>query len=141
MTRTRSVYALATLAVLAVAAIGDAREGDLVALPASSNYARADWSVNVGGHYGRPEVIKALQLIGEVWNLDPVRFANYLRPDELHTAFNLDFLCSPWDGEKLRSVARSEFKRCGRCGCAATAMTRTKMGAASSRRSRQRRRR
>ncbi|GIH04662.1 alpha-glucosidase [Rhizocola hellebori] len=43
-------------------------------------------------------------LIGEVWNLDPVRFANYLRPDELHTAFNLDFLCSPWDGEKLRSV-------------------------------------
>lgn len=43
-------------------------------------------------------------LIGEVWLPDPVRFANYLRPDEMHTAFNLDFLCSPWDAGRLRQV-------------------------------------
>ncbi|HCT77401.1 MAG TPA: alpha-glucosidase [Micromonosporaceae bacterium] len=46
-------------------------------------------------------------LIGEVWLPDPVRFANYLRPDEMHTAFNLDFLCCPWDPAKLRSVINS----------------------------------
>ncbi|MDQ1701371.1 MAG: alpha-glucosidase [Frankiaceae bacterium] len=36
-------------------------------------------------------------LIGEVWLPDPVRFANYLRPDEMHTAFNFDLLSCPWD--------------------------------------------
>jgi alpha-glucosidase len=41
-------------------------------------------------------------LIGEVWLPDRQRFANYLRPDELHTAFNFDFLCCPWDPTRLR---------------------------------------
>jgi alpha-glucosidase len=41
-------------------------------------------------------------LIGEVWLPDRQRFANYLRPDELHTAFNFDFLCCPWDAARLR---------------------------------------
>ena len=36
-------------------------------------------------------------LIGEVWLPDRQRFANYLRPDELHTAFNFDFLGCAWD--------------------------------------------
>ncbi len=31
-------------------------------------------------------------LVGEVWVPDPARFALYLRPDELHSAFNFDFL-------------------------------------------------
>ena len=31
-------------------------------------------------------------LIGEVWLADTERFAQYLRPDEMHTAFNFDFL-------------------------------------------------
>jgi alpha-glucosidase len=41
-------------------------------------------------------------LIGEVWLPDRERFANYLRPDELHTAFNFDFLGCPWDATELR---------------------------------------
>lgn len=41
-------------------------------------------------------------LVGEVWMPDPVRFANYLRPDELHTAFNFDFMARPWDAAQLR---------------------------------------
>ncbi|MEU6997320.1 glycoside hydrolase family 13 protein [Nonomuraea sp. NPDC046570] len=41
-------------------------------------------------------------LIGEVWLPDQERFARYLRPDELHTAFNFDFLACPWDPEALR---------------------------------------
>ncbi|MFJ9573239.1 glycoside hydrolase family 13 protein [Streptomyces bacillaris] len=40
--------------------------------------------------------------VGEVWLPDSERFARYLRPDELHTAFNFSFLSCPWDGERLR---------------------------------------
>ncbi|WUR60219.1 glycoside hydrolase family 13 protein [Micromonospora chokoriensis] len=41
-------------------------------------------------------------LIGEVWLPDRQRFANYLRPDELHAAFNFDFLGCAWDASALR---------------------------------------
>ncbi len=36
-------------------------------------------------------------LIGEVWLPDADRFARYLRPDELHAAFNFDFMARPWE--------------------------------------------
>jgi alpha-glucosidase len=42
-------------------------------------------------------------LIGEVWLPDPERFTAYLRPDELHSAFNFPFLCCPWDAARLRA--------------------------------------
>ncbi len=41
-------------------------------------------------------------LVGELWLPDAERFARYLRPDELHTAFNFDFLGSAWDAAVLR---------------------------------------
>jgi alpha-glucosidase len=41
-------------------------------------------------------------LVGEVWLPDADRFARYLRPDELHTAFNFDFLGCPWDAGRMR---------------------------------------
>ena len=34
---------------------------------------------------------------------DIERFAQYLRPDELHTAFNFDFMARPWDAASLRA--------------------------------------
>ncbi|MEU3851564.1 glycoside hydrolase family 13 protein [Streptomyces sp. NPDC029554] len=40
--------------------------------------------------------------VGEVWLPDTERFARYLRPDELHTAFNFSFLTCPWDAGRLR---------------------------------------
>jgi alpha-glucosidase len=43
-------------------------------------------------------------LIGEVWLPDRERFTRYLRPDELHTAFNFDFLGCAWDAARIRSV-------------------------------------
>jgi alpha-glucosidase len=44
-------------------------------------------------------------LIGEVWLPEaPERFALYLRPDELHTAFNFDFLGCPWNAAAMRKV-------------------------------------
>ncbi len=47
--------------------------------------------------YDEPRV-----LVGEIWLPDADRFARYLRPDELHTAFNFDFLGCPWDAERMR---------------------------------------
>jgi len=41
-------------------------------------------------------------LVGEIWLPDIDRFAKYLRRDELHTAFNFDFLARPWDARELR---------------------------------------
>jgi alpha-glucosidase len=41
-------------------------------------------------------------LVGEIWLPDHDRFAKYLRPDELHTAFNFDFLVQPWEAASLR---------------------------------------
>ncbi|MFH8251462.1 alpha-amylase family glycosyl hydrolase [Microbacterium sp. B2969] len=41
-------------------------------------------------------------LVGEVWVPNIVRFTNYLRPDEMHTAFNFDFLARPWGAASFR---------------------------------------
>src|SRR4029077_16474562 len=42
-------------------------------------------------------------LVGELWLPDAERLARYLRPDELHTAFNFDFLACAWDRDLLRT--------------------------------------
>ncbi|MGV3713554.1 glycoside hydrolase family 13 protein [Pseudolysinimonas sp.] len=41
-------------------------------------------------------------LVGEIWLPDVDRFVKYLRADEMHTAFNFDFLARPWDAAQLR---------------------------------------
>ncbi len=46
-------------------------------------------------------------LIGEIWLPDTERFARYLRPDEMHTAFNFEFLACPWDAARLRACIDS----------------------------------
>ena len=43
-------------------------------------------------------------LLGEVWLADPQRFALYLRPSEMHAAFNFPFLQCAWDAKDLRQV-------------------------------------
>ncbi|HEU5027654.1 MAG TPA: alpha-amylase family glycosyl hydrolase, partial [Spirillospora sp.] len=43
-------------------------------------------------------------LVGEVWLPDQERFARYLRPDEMHTAFNFDFLNCAFEPHALRKV-------------------------------------
>ncbi|HYJ54704.1 MAG TPA: glycoside hydrolase family 13 protein [Mycobacterium sp.] len=42
--------------------------------------------------------------IAEAWVPSNERLARYLRPDELHTAFQFDFLRTPWRAEMLRAV-------------------------------------
>lgn len=42
--------------------------------------------------------------VAEAWVPDPSRMARYLRPDELHSGFNFDFLRCPWVASELRLV-------------------------------------
>ncbi|MEU7888971.1 glycoside hydrolase family 13 protein [Microbispora bryophytorum] len=42
--------------------------------------------------------------VAEAWAPSPERLANYVRPDELHQAFNFHFLKTPWDAALFREV-------------------------------------
>jgi alpha-glucosidase len=55
-------------------------------------------------------------LIGEVWLPDVERMTRYLRPGELHSVFNFDFLRCPWDGTVLRSVIDATLESHARVG-------------------------
>jgi len=59
-------------------------------------------------------------LVGEIWLPDAERFARYLRPDVLHTAFNFDFMTAPWDAAVLRSSIDKTLAVHGRVGAPAT---------------------
>ncbi len=48
-------------------------------------------------------------LVGEVWLEDNDRFVRYLRDDEMHMAFNFDFMTRPWDAEALAESIRATF--------------------------------
>jgi alpha-glucosidase len=50
----------------------------------------------------------------------PDRLARYLRPDELHTAFNFDYVHADWDPTELRSVIDSTLKALAPIGAPAT---------------------
>ncbi len=41
--------------------------------------------------------------VAEAWVHHPERLAQYVRADELHTAFNFDFLLAPWQAEQMRA--------------------------------------
>ncbi|MFF4614187.1 glycoside hydrolase family 13 protein [Nonomuraea jabiensis] len=42
--------------------------------------------------------------VAEAWAPTAERLAHYVRPDELHQAFNFHFLNTPWDASRLREV-------------------------------------
>ena len=46
--------------------------------------------------YDEPRVF-----VAEAWVHNPDRLAQYIRSDELHTAFNFDFLLAPWEPDAL----------------------------------------
>ncbi|MFC0436177.1 glycoside hydrolase family 13 protein [Kutzneria buriramensis] len=56
----------------------------------------------VADSYAEPRV-----LVGEIWLADQHRFARYLRRDEMHTAFNFDFMMRPWEIAGLRESIQS----------------------------------
>jgi alpha-glucosidase len=56
----------------------------------------------VADSYPEPRV-----LVGEIWLDDPHRFARYLRTDEMHSAFNFDFMMRPWEAKQLHESIQS----------------------------------
>ena len=59
-------------------------------------------------------------LIGEIWLPDHERLARYLRPDELHSVFNFDFLCCAWEAPALREVIDATLDSHARVGATPT---------------------
>ena len=59
-------------------------------------------------------------LVGEVWVPDPERFSRYLRRDELHSAFNFDFLRAPWGATPMRAVINETLATHALVGAPAT---------------------
>jgi alpha-glucosidase len=58
--------------------------------------------------------------VGEIWLQSPRRVARYLRPDELHTAFNFHFLLAPWDAAAMRATIDETLDAVGEFGAPAT---------------------
>ncbi len=58
--------------------------------------------------------------VAEVWVQTPQRLARYVRPDELHTAFNFGFLLAPWDPTALRAAIDESMHFLGEVGAPPT---------------------
>ena len=69
----------------------------------------------VADDYDPPRVF-----VAEAWVPSNERLAQYLRPDELHTAFQFDFLRSPWRAKNLRHVIDDALDQAEAVGAPAT---------------------
>lgn len=49
-------------------------------------------------------------LVAEAWVDPPERLARYVRPDEMHQAFNFDFLASEWKPALIREVIQTSYE-------------------------------
>jgi len=73
-----------------------------------------DWR-RVADSYDPPRVF-----VAEAWLDDQDRLARYVRPDELHTAFNFDFLTVPWNAAQARDSIDGTLAALGPVGAPAT---------------------
>ncbi|MFG3283750.1 glycoside hydrolase family 13 protein [Streptomyces sp. NPDC048111] len=58
--------------------------------------------------------------VAEAWTPTVERTANYVRPDELHQAFNFQYLGAPWDAKALREVIDTSLAAMRPVGAPAT---------------------
>jgi alpha-glucosidase len=58
--------------------------------------------------------------VAEAWVDRPERLARYIRADELHTAFNFDFLTAPWAARALRRTIDTTLAEHAAVGAPAT---------------------
>jgi alpha-glucosidase len=58
--------------------------------------------------------------VAEAWVETPAQLARYVRPDELHTAFNFNFLLAPWDARALRAAIDRSLEALAAVGAPAT---------------------
>jgi alpha-glucosidase len=66
--------------------------------------------------YGQPDRI----LCAEAWVRPQERAVRYVRPDEMHQAFNFDFLQAQWTAPELRAVIRSSLEAADSVGAPST---------------------
>jgi alpha-glucosidase len=59
-------------------------------------------------------------LVAEAWVTPPERLVRYLRSDEMHQAFNFDYLRAPWRAAELRAVITSTLAAHETVGAPAT---------------------
>jgi len=59
-------------------------------------------------------------MVAEAWVHPPSRLARYVRPDEMHQAFNFDYLPARWTAAELRAVIDSSFAAKEAVGAPAT---------------------
>jgi alpha-glucosidase len=58
--------------------------------------------------------------VAEAWAPDPERLSRYIRPDEMHQAFNFHYLKAPWDAAALRAVIDESLHTAGLVGAPTT---------------------
>lgn len=58
--------------------------------------------------------------VGEIWTFDEERFACYVRPDELHLAFNFRLILTHFDADAIQSAIRSSISATEPVGAPAT---------------------
>ncbi|MFG2920993.1 glycoside hydrolase family 13 protein [Streptomyces sp. NPDC048305] len=58
---------------------------------------------------GRRRATGGRILVAEAWTPTVERTANYVRPDEMHQAFNFQYLSTAWDADELRTVIDSSL--------------------------------
>ncbi|GGO64415.1 glycoside hydrolase family 13 protein [Nonomuraea cavernae] len=58
--------------------------------------------------------------VAEAWAPTPERLARYVRPDELHQAFNFHFLNTPWDAGRFRDAIDESLATTALVGAPAT---------------------
>ena len=66
--------------------------------------------------YGTPDRI----LCAEAWVEPQERAVKYVRADEMHQAFNFDFLTAPWSAAELRAVITSSLQAADSVGAPST---------------------
>ena len=69
----------------------------------------------VADSYEEPRVF-----VAEAWVASSERLARYLRPDELHTAFNFDYVRAPWEAAALRTAIDDSLATVATVGAPAT---------------------
>jgi len=58
--------------------------------------------------------------VAEAWRIPADRLARYVRPGQLHTVFNFEFLMCGWDSRELRAVIDRTMAALGAVGAPAT---------------------
>ncbi|GIJ46416.1 alpha-glucosidase [Virgisporangium aliadipatigenens] len=59
-------------------------------------------------------------LVAEAWVAPPPRLARYVRGDEMHQAFNFEYLLAPWEPDELRRIITESLAANGAVGAPTT---------------------